>query len=47
MVRFPSERLGGSCLTLAMEYFSEFIEELSLINLPLEGGSYTWSSGSN
>ena len=47
MVRFPSERLGGSCLTLAMECFSEFIEELSLINLPLEGGSYTWSSGSN
>ena len=47
MVRFPSERLGGSCLTLAMECFSEFIKELSLINLPLEGGSYTWSSGSN
>ena len=28
-----------------MEYFSEFIEELSLIDLPLERGSYTWSSG--
>ena len=30
-----------------MEMFSEFIEELSLIDLPLEGGSYIWSSGSN
>ena len=28
-----------------MENFSEFIEELSLIDLLLEGGSYTWSSG--
>ena len=30
-----------------MENFSEFIEELSLLDLPLEGGSYTWSSGSD
>ena len=45
IVRFPSERLGGSRLTPAMENFSEFIEELSLIDFPLEGGSYTWSSG--
>ena len=37
--------MGGSRLTPAMEYFSEFIEELSLIDLPLERGSYTWSSG--
>ena len=28
-----------------MENFSELIEELSLIDLPLEGGNYTWSSG--
>ena len=28
-----------------MENFSEFIEELSLIDLPLEGRNYTWSSG--
>ncbi|XP_075655074.1 uncharacterized protein LOC142625274 [Castanea sativa] len=47
IVRFPSERLGGSRLTPAMENFSEFIEELSLIDLPLEGGSYTWSSSSD
>ena len=47
VVRFPSERLGGLRLTLVMENFSEFIEELNLIDLPLEEGSYTWSSGSN
>ena len=47
IVRFPSERLGGSRLTPAMENFSEFIEELSLIDLPLEGENYTWSSGSD
>ena len=28
-----------------MKNFSEFIEELSLIDLLLEGGSYMWSSG--
>ena len=30
-----------------MENFSKFIKELSLIDLPLEGGSYTWSGGSD
>jgi len=38
IVCFPSERLGGSRLTLAMENFSEFIEVLSLIDLPLLEG---------
>ena len=47
IVRFPSERLGGSRLTSTMETFFEFIEELNLIDLPLEGGSYTWSNGSD
>ena len=47
IIRFPSERLGGSHLTSAMENFFEFIEELNLIDLPLEGGSYTWSSSSD
>ena len=47
IVCFPSERLGGSRLTSAMENFSKFIEELSLLNLPLEWGIYTWSSGSD
>ena len=47
IVRFSSKRLGESGLTSAMENFSEFIEELSLLDLPVEGGSYTWSSSSD
>ena len=30
-----------------MELFSEFVKDLNLIDLPLEGGSYTWSRGSD
>ncbi|KAL4619783.1 hypothetical protein ACB092_06G105200 [Castanea dentata] len=44
IVHFPSERRGETHMTLAMEKFSELIEDLNLIGLPLEGGSYTWSS---
>ena len=47
IVRFPSERLGNSHLTPAMELFLKFIEDLNLIDFPLEGGSYTWSRGSD
>ena len=45
IVHFPSEQKGGSCLIPAMEKFSEFIEDLNLMDSPLEGGIYTWSSG--
>ena len=45
VVRFPSERSGGSRLTPTMEKFSEFIEDLNLIDFSLEEGSFTWSSG--
>ena len=47
IVHFPNERRGETRLTLAMEKFSEFIKDLNLIDLPLEGGSYTWSSGTD
>ena len=47
IVHFPSKRRGETCINLAMEKFSGFIEDLNLIDLSLEGGSYTWSSGSN
>ena len=47
IVRFLSERRGGSHLTLAMEKFSEIIEDLNLIDLPLKGGRYNWSSGTD
>ncbi|KAL4633515.1 hypothetical protein ACB092_04G128100 [Castanea dentata] len=47
VVRFTSERRGGSRLTPTMEKFFEFIEDLNLIDLLLEGGSYTWSRGTD
>ena len=47
IVRFPSERRGETRLTLAMEKFFEFIKDLNLIDLPLEGDSYTWLSGTD
>uniref|UniRef100_A0A2N9G0Y7 Uncharacterized protein n=1 Tax=Fagus sylvatica TaxID=28930 RepID=A0A2N9G0Y7_FAGSY len=47
VVRFPSERLGCSRLSSHMMDFSDFIEESNLVDLPLGGGPYTWSSGSD
>ena len=42
VTRFPSERSGSARLDHAME-FSDFISELGLMDLPLAGGSFTWS----
>ena len=44
VVRFPSERSGSTSFTSAMHRFSTFISELSLIDLPLVGGNFTWSN---
>ena len=44
VVRFPSERLGSNSFTTAMREFSNFISEQGLIDLPLQGGSFTWSN---
>ena len=44
VVRFPSERLGADQFTLAMNDFSEFIFSLGLMDIPLEGGKFTWSN---
>ena len=44
MVRFPSEQLGSNSFTIAMQEFSNFISEQGLIDLPLQGGSFTWSN---
>jgi hypothetical protein len=46
VIRFPSERLRCRRLTPPMLDFSDFIEDLNLVDLPLGGGGqYTWSSG--
>uniref|UniRef100_A0A2N9J4B7 Reverse transcriptase domain-containing protein n=1 Tax=Fagus sylvatica TaxID=28930 RepID=A0A2N9J4B7_FAGSY len=47
MVRFPSERLGCNSFSPSMLAFSDFIESSYLVDLPLEGGSYTWGNGSD
>jgi exonuclease III len=44
-VRFPSEWLGCTRFTPAMHSFSDWIDTHNLVDLPLVGGSYTWSSG--
>ena len=43
-VRFPSERFGSGPFSSAMVNFSDFISELGLIDLPFEGGTFTWSN---
>ncbi len=46
VVRYPNERLGCSILSTNMIDFSDFIEDLNLVDLPLHGGRYTWCNGS-
>ncbi|XP_019082000.1 uncharacterized protein LOC109124331 [Vitis vinifera] len=47
VVRFPGEHSGASRLTSAMRRFTKVIDDLHLRNLPLLGGSSTWSEGLN
>jgi hypothetical protein len=47
VVRFPSERLNCCRFSPSMLAFSDFIGTSQLVDLPLEGGTYTWSSGSD
>jgi len=44
VVRFPSERSSGAGYSAAMEEFSDFIFMQNLVDLPLEGGQFTWSN---
>ena len=44
VVRFPSERSGSVYFTIAMHQFSAFISEQSHVDLPLVGGTFTWSN---
>jgi hypothetical protein len=47
VVRYLREQLGCTSFTLAITDFSEFIDMANLIDLPLLGGPFTWSSGSD
>ncbi|XVF65903.1 hypothetical protein PTKIN_Ptkin09bG0288100 [Pterospermum kingtungense] len=44
VVRTPEEKRGESVNTRALYDFSNFIEGLGLVDLPLLGGVFTWSS---
>jgi hypothetical protein len=44
VVRFSSERSGAGGFSVAMEDFSEFIHEPSLVDIPLYRGQFTWSN---
>ena len=44
VVRFPSECAGSTVYTAAMCEFFDFISEKGLIDLPLEGETFTWSN---
>ncbi|XP_050263997.1 uncharacterized protein LOC126708238 [Quercus robur] len=48
-IRYPSERFGCEAFSPAMFAFSDFIEANYLVDLPLEGASFTWfrDSGSD
>ena len=46
-MRFPSERLGCTSRSSAMMEFSDWIDHQNLVDLPLVGGSFTWSSGTS
>jgi len=43
-IRFPSEISTGWRLSWAMREFSIFIDSCNLIDPPLEGSCFTWSS---
>jgi hypothetical protein len=44
VTRFSNERTGAHHSTFAMGDFSDFISKLGLLDLPLTGGSFTWSN---
>ncbi len=44
VVHFPSKRLGCMSFSPAMMEFSDWIDQLNLVDLPLVGGTYTWSN---
>uniref|UniRef100_A0A2N9G614 Uncharacterized protein n=1 Tax=Fagus sylvatica TaxID=28930 RepID=A0A2N9G614_FAGSY len=44
VVRFPSEKSGLVSFNSAMHEFNDFISDCGLLDIPLEGGMFTWSN---
>ena len=47
IVRYSEERRGSHGNFSAMRIFNRVIDELQLVDLPLQGGVVTWSNGSS
>ncbi|CAL5411138.1 unnamed protein product [Camellia sinensis] len=45
VVRSPVERSGESPMGRSMRDFAAFIDEMELVDLPLQGGGFTWLGG--
>lgn len=45
MVSWPTEKTGSSRAKGSVRVFCEFIDAMNLVDLPLHGGSFTWSNG--
>ena len=43
-IRFPSKRLGAENFTQGVYNFFDFFSFNGLMDIPLKGGSYTWSN---
>ncbi|WMV44404.1 hypothetical protein MTR67_037789 [Solanum verrucosum] len=44
-VRYPTEKRDGIRINRSMTEFSDFIEDMELIDIDLYGGKYTWKKG--
>ena len=44
IVRFPSERVGATDFSPSMREFTDFIFSMGLLDLPMDGGNFTWSN---
>ena len=47
IVRYPSERVGAVHITTPMQDFTDFIFSNGLMDIPMAGGRYTWSSNNS
>nr|XP_009767855.1 PREDICTED: uncharacterized protein LOC104218933 [Nicotiana sylvestris]XP_016468821.1 PREDICTED: uncharacterized protein LOC107791296 [Nicotiana tabacum] len=46
-VRFPSEKKNCNRITRGMKDFTDFIEDMELVDMQLAGGNYTWRKSDN
>ena len=46
-ILYHSERSRNGKITSAMRRFAQIIDDLGLVDFPLQGGSFTWSGGLN